>query len=127
VTAASSSSSGFGSEAADASDELEKLENEFEILTQIANAAKKLASDPSTKGRKRNNRVDSYKNTLKKLQVSSWFLSLSQIFVVSDCAISKLKGLAMRIALSVLLLYCGPRPTGGTDRERRKQQRACLV
>nr|CAB3260569.1 uncharacterized protein LOC100175529 [Phallusia mammillata] len=68
VTAASSSSSGFSSEATDASDELSQLETEFEILTQIASAAKKLAYDPTTKGRMRNKRLNSYKKSIEKLQ-----------------------------------------------------------
>ncbi|CAK8690228.1 unnamed protein product [Clavelina lepadiformis] len=52
----------------DPADELCQLETEFEILTQIANASKKLASDTNTKGRIRHKRLGSYKKNIKKLQ-----------------------------------------------------------
>jgi len=47
------------------------LEQEFEILTQIANAAKKLASDPNAKKRIKNKRWNSYKKAIDKLQVTN--------------------------------------------------------
>nr|XP_002126530.1 uncharacterized protein LOC100175529 isoform X1 [Ciona intestinalis] len=69
VSTAISSSPSLNSENSDDMNNLAQLETEFELLTQIANAAKKLASDPNTKGRTRTKRLGSYKKTLEKLQV----------------------------------------------------------
>ena len=82
VTAASSSSSGFGSEAPDVQDELTPLEQEFEILTQIANAAKKLASDPNAKGRIKSKRWNSYKKAIDKLQVNQGMIDFHSLLLL---------------------------------------------
>ncbi|XP_039250376.2 uncharacterized protein LOC120328053 isoform X3 [Styela clava] len=49
-------------------DQLQQLESDYELLNQITNAAYKLAYDPSSHGKIRRNRLQSYQKSLKKLQ-----------------------------------------------------------
>ena len=63
--------------------ELHKLESDCELLNQITKAAYKLAYDPSSKGRTRRKRLQSYQKSLKKLQVGNCSLECLLLMLVT--------------------------------------------